>query len=381
MKITWIQSLPPCRSSPRPPSTAWSALDPHSEYLDAADYKELQEDISAEFGGIGVQVELNKAGRVVVIAPVAGTPGDRAGIRRGDEIVSIDGADLIKPAMQDIVTRLRGKPGSKVRLGLHRPSDSKDLALTLTRESIHVESVRDAHVLPDGIGYLQLTQFADHTADEFMKALKQLQAQGMRALIIDERNNPGGLLDTVVDVAGPFFKNGELIVYTQGRNPKDRDEYRADNPAPPLTLPVAVIINAGSASAAEILAGALKDTHRAVIVGERSFGKGSVQSIFKLGNSDGLRLTIARYYTPGGEVIHGHGIAPDVEMVATPEEDRSLALQRDRSDITDPAAFKERFGIELVPDRQLAAAVDVLHATLLLGDRAAAQVPTTAVRP
>jgi carboxyl-terminal processing protease len=195
----------------------------------------------------------------------------------------------------------------------------------------------------------------------------------MRALIIDLRDNPGGLLDAVVDVAGHFFKNKELIVYTQGRNAKDREEFLADNSAPPLTLPIAVLINAGSASAAEILAGALKDTHRAAIVGERSFGKGSVQSIFKLGNDDGLRLTVAHYYTPGGEVIHGHGITPDVEVVATPEEDRSLALQRNRSDITDPAAFKERFNVDLVPDRQLAAATAVLRAALLLDARPAAQ--------
>ncbi len=341
------------------------SLDPHSAYMDAAEYKALEEDMSSEFGGIGVQVEL-RAGRVVIIAPVAGTPGDRAGIRRGDEIVSIDGEKLAKPAMQDIVTRLRGKPGTKVALGLFRPAEKQDLVLTLTRESIHVDSVRDARLLAGDIGYVQLTQFAEHTPDEFAKALKSLQSQGMKALIIDLRNNPGGLLDAVVEVAGNFFKKKELIVYTQGRNVKDREEYHADSSATPLTLPVAVLINAGSASAAEILAGALKDTHRAVIVGERSFGKGSVQSIYKLGNNDGLRLTIARYYTPGGEVIHGHGIAPDVEVVATPDEDRSLALQRNRSDITDPATFKERFNVELVPDRQLAAATDVLRAALLL---------------
>ncbi len=341
------------------------SLDPHSEYMDVAAYNTLQEDLSSEFGGIGVQVEL-RAGRVVIIAPIAGTPGERAGLRRGDEIVSIDGEKLAKPTMDTIVTRLRGKPGTKVTVGLFRPTTKEDLTLPLSRETIRVDSVRDVRLLPGGIGYVQLTQFVERTADEFAKALNQLQTQGAKALVIDLRNNPGGLLDSVVDVAGNFFPKGELIVYTQGRDTKDREDYRADHSRPPLTLPVAVLINAGSASAAEILAGALKDTHRAVVVGERSFGKGSVQSIYKLGAGGGLRLTIARYYTPSGAVIHEHGVPPDVEVVMTPDEDRSLALQRSRSDLTDPAAFKERFSLDLIPDRQLDAAVSVLQAALLL---------------
>jgi carboxyl-terminal processing protease len=343
-------------------------LDPHSEYMNAAAFRALDEDLSSKFGGIGVQVEL-RDDRVVVIAPIAGTPGERAGILHGDEIVSIDGQKLAKTAMVDVVARLRGKPGTTVALGLFRPAEKMEIALTLVRESIHVDSVRDVHLLPDGIGYLQLTQFTESTPDEFARAIRQLQAQNMQALILDLRNNPGGLLDAVVAVAGRFFTRGELIAYTQGRDPKDHEEHRAASSGAPLALPVAVLINAGSASAAEILAGALQDTHRAAVVGERSFGKGSVQAIFPLGQHDGLRLTIARYYTPGGAVIHGHGIAPDVEVVATPEEDRSLALQRSRHDITDPATFKARFGVALVPDRQLEAATTVLRAALLLGSR------------
>ncbi len=340
-------------------------LDPHSEYMTAATFKAFNEDLSSKFGGIGVQVELLD-GRVVVITPIAGTPGERAGIIHGDEIVSIDGQKLAKAAMEDVLTRLRGKPGTTVALGLFRPVEKKEVTLTLTRESIHVDSVRDARLLPDGVGYVQLTQFTESTPEEFGHAIRQLQAQGMKALVLDLRNNPGGLLDAVVAVAGPFFRPGELIVYTQGRDPGDREEFLATPAAGPLVLPVAVLINASSASAAEILAGALQDTHRAAVVGERSFGKGSVQSVFPLANHDGLRLTVARYYTPGGAVIHGHGISPDVEVVATPEEDRSLALQRSRSDITDPTVFKERFGIALVPDRQLDAATAVLRAALRL---------------
>ncbi|MEI6861321.1 MAG: S41 family peptidase [Verrucomicrobiota bacterium] len=340
-------------------------LDPHSEYMNAAAYKAFDEDLSSKFGGIGVQVEL-LGGRVVVITPIAGTPGERAGIVHGDEIVSIDGQKLAKAAMEDVVTRLRGQPGTAVMLGLFRPAEKKEVTLTLTRESIHVDSVRDPHLLRDGVGYVQLTQFSESTPAEFGRAVRQLQAQNMKALVIDLRNNPGGLLDAVVEVAGLFFKPGELIVYTQGRDPGDREEFRAKPGGGPLALPLAVLINASSASAAEILAGALQDTHRAAVVGERSFGKGSVQSIFPLGNHDGLRLTIARYYTPGGAVIHGHGISPDVEVVATPDEDRSLALQRSRSDVTDPMVFQERFGVALVPDRQLDAATAILRAALRL---------------
>jgi carboxyl-terminal processing protease len=349
------------------------SLDPHSEYLDAAAYRAVQEDMRSEFGGIGVQVELRE-GRVVVIAPIAGTPGERAGIQRGDEIVSVDGEKLAKPSMDAIVTRLRGKPGTKVTLGLFRPATKEDLALALTREKIRVESVRDPRLLPGGIGHVQLTQFTERTADEFTQALQELQRQGARALVIDLRNNPGGLLDSVVEVAGNFFKKGELIVYTQGRDAKDREDYRATLVGPPLALPIAVLINAGSASAAEILAGALQDTRRAAVVGERSFGKGSVQSIYKLDAGGGLRLTIARYYTPAGTVIHERGVQPDVEIVMTPDEDRSLALQRSRPDLADPAAFKARFNLDLVPDRQLDAAVAVLRAALLIDGKPTAKL-------
>jgi carboxyl-terminal processing protease len=341
------------------------SLDPHSEYMDAREYKALTEEISSEFGGIGVQVELRN-GNIVVIAPIAGTPGARAGILRGDQIVRIEGAKIDKPAIDDVVGRLRGKPGTKVTLSFFRPSTKKEFTVTLVREKIKVESVRDVHLLPGGIGYVQLTQFSEHTGEEFINALNKLNDQGMNALIIDLRDNPGGLLDAAVEVAEPFFKKGELIVYTQGRRREDRDEYRASAPEPPLDIPVAVLINAGTASAAEIVSGALKDTHRAVIVGERSFGKGSVQTIIDLRNGEGMRLTTARYYTPSGITLHEHGVVPDVEIVMSQADDQNVRLQHSREDVSDPADFKERFDIEAAPDRQLAAAEAVLRAALLL---------------
>jgi len=229
--------------------------------------------------------------------------------------------------------------------------------------------VRDVRVMADGIGYIQLSEFSEHTTEEFDRALDSLLKQEVTSLVLDLRNNPGGLLDAAVEVAEPFFRKGELIVYTQGRRPKDREDFRAETDGEPLTLTMAVLINAGSASAAEIVAGALKDTGRAVIVGERSFGKGSVQSIFKLKNGEGLRLTTARYYTPSGVTIHEKGIEPQIEVVMTPEEDDQLRLQRSRSDLSDPKEFAARFGFTPIEDRQLQAAIEVLKGVNVLAGR------------
>jgi carboxyl-terminal processing protease len=348
-------------------------LDPHSEFLEKKDNEEFEEDLTGEFGGVGIQVE-TRQNRIVVIAPLAGTPSERAGVQRGDEIVSIDGKAVETSGNIDgIVSRLRGKPKTKVLVGFFRPSTQETLNLTLVREIIKIESVRAVHVLEDGIGYVQLTEFSDHTAEQFRRSLENLLKQGINSLIIDLRNNPGGLLDAAVEVVEPFFRKKELIVYTKGRKPADREEFRSESDGLPIVLPIAVLINAGSASAAEIVTGALKDTGRAIVVGERTFGKGSVQSVFKLEHGEGLRLTTARYYTPSGATIHERGIAPHVEVVMTPEEDTKLARQRARPDITDPKAFKERFGFEPVIDRQLETAVAMLKGVRLFGERGTAR--------
>jgi len=344
-------------------------LDPHSEFLEARDFRELDEEMRGDFGGIGIQVE-RRDGRMLVIAPLAGSPGERAGILRGDEIIAVDGKAVERDTnMNDVIDLLRGKPQTKVVVKLLRPSTQKQLELTIIREVIKVDSVRDVRVMADGIGYIQLSEFSEHTTEEFDQALDRLLKQEVTSLVLDLRNNPGGLLDAAVEVAEPFFRKGELIVYTQGRRPKDREDFRAETDGEPLTLPVAVLINAGSASAAEIVAGALKDTGRAVIVGERSFGKGSVQSIFKLKNGEGLRLTTARYYTPSGVTIHEKGIEPQIEVVMTPEEDDQLRLQRSRSDLSDPKEFARRFGFTPIEDRQLQAAIEVLKGVNVLAGR------------
>jgi len=348
-------------------------LDPHSEFLDRKEYAQVQSDLKSEFGGIGVQIEFRDE-KVVVIAPIAGTPGERAGILRGDRIVKVDGRELEAPVMRNAVDRLRGKPGTKVRLGLERTIGGvvRTREIELVREIIKVETIRAASMAAPGIGYIQITQFTERTGGEFKIALAKLEDEGLRALVIDLRNNPGGLLNAAVDVLTPFFNDGELAVYTQGRDAASRSELRTGGADKPRSYPIAVLVNSGSASAAEIVTGALRDTHRAVVVGERTFGKGSVQSLLQLGDGEALRLTTARYFTPGGQVIHGKGIEPDVSLPVSAEDDRKLGIQRLRSDFASAEEFKSRFDFDPIPDRQLEAALDVVHGLLALGGQATA---------
>ncbi len=340
-------------------------LDPHSEFLRARDYSHLQEDLDSQFGGIGVQIE-RRDEDVVVVAPIAGTPGERAGILRGDVVVKVEGESMRGKTLNEVVEKMRGKPGTAVTVAFQRQDVPEPIEMTIVRELIRVESVAEVRLLEGAVGYVRITQFSGPTAQEMHEALRRLQAEGARALVIDVRNNPGGLLTSAAEVLEPFFAAGELMVYTQGRRPDDREELRSNNPDRPIDLPIAVLINAGSASAAEILAGALKDTRKAVVVGERSFGKGSVQTVFRLNEGEALRLTTGRYFTPGGATIHEQGVAPDVEVIMTPAEDRNVALQRARNDLEDPAEFERRFGFAPVPDRQLDAALAILQAALLI---------------
>jgi len=358
-----------------------NSLDPHSEFLAANEFGEFEDDLDGDFCGIGVRVEL-RGGKIIIIAPMAGTPAERAGILRGDEIVSVDGRPVgVKAPMDDAIKWLRGKPRSQVVVGIHRPAPDKQMEFTLLREVIKVVSVREVRLFEDHIGYIHLVDFSAHTGEQFLTALDGLLNQGADALIIDMRNNPGGLLEAAVEVAEPFFKKGELVVYTEGRKAADREDLLAEMAGGPVPVPIAVLINAGTASAAEIVTGALKDTHRAVIVGERSFGKGSVQTIYKLRNGEGMRITTARYFTPGGVSIHGKGIAPNVEVIMTPEEDNKLRLQRIRNDVTNATDFKERFGFSPIEDRQLQAAMDVLKGVTLLQTQAGTSVAREQPRP
>ena len=338
-------------------------LDPHSQFLRAADYQQTEEEMTNAFGGVGIQVEL-RDNQIVIITPIAGTPAERAGLRRGDRLVKIDGHPVENPSIDKTVKLVRGEPDSSVTLTVFRPSAKQTIDFLLKRTRIRLESVRNATLRPGGFGYLQVTQFSDRTGKEFRAALTGLEKQGLRGLVIDLRNNPGGLLDAAIDVCNEFFDQGELIVYTQGRTPESRENFKADGSHVKRAYPVAILVNGGTASAAEIVSGAMKDTKRAVIVGEKTFGKGSVQSIIELQNGEGLRLTTARYYTPSGITIHEKGIQPHVEIEVSADDEAKLRLQQSRVDLTASAEFTDRFGFKQIEDVQLNAAEEVLTGVL-----------------
>jgi carboxyl-terminal processing protease len=340
-----------------------STLDPHSQFMRADEFQETEEELSNAFGGVGMQVE-QRDGQILVVAPIAGTPAERAGMRRGDRLLKIDGKAIENPTVEKTVRLVRGEPDTEVTITVYRASQNRTIDFKLKRERIRLESVLNATVRSDGIGYLQITQFSERTAEEFTAALTGLEKQGLRALVIDLRNNPGGLLDAAVDVCNQFFNKNELIVYTQGRTPESRENFRAQGQHIPRTYPVAILVNGGTASAAEIVSGAMKDTKRAVIVGEKTFGKGSVQSVLELQDGEGLRLTTARYYTPSGITIHEKGIAPQVEIEISADDDSKIRLQQSRPDLMAPAEFNERFGFQRIEDAQLDAAEEVLTGVL-----------------
>lgn len=340
-----------------------SSLDPHSEFMLADAFQETEEELSNAFGGVGMQVE-QRDGQIVVVAPIAGTPAERAGMRRGDRLMKIDDKVIENPTVEKTVRLVRGQPDTEVVITVFRPSQNRMIDFRLKRERIRLESVQNATIRSDGIGYLQITQFSERTGEEFVDALTRLEKQGLRALVIDLRNNPGGLLDAAVDVCNQFFDKGELIVYTQGRTLETRENFRAEGGHIPRRYPIAILVNGGTASAAEIVSGAMKDTRRAVIVGEKTFGKGSVQSVIELDDGEGLRLTTARYYTPSGVTIHERGISPQVELEISADDDGKIRLQQSRPDLLVPADFSERFGFQRIDDAQLDAAEEVLVGVL-----------------
>jgi carboxyl-terminal processing protease len=285
-----------------------STLDPHSAYMTPEMYKEMQVETKGEFGGVGIQIGV-KENRLAVIAPIEGTPAYRAGIKAGDYIIKVNEEPTKDLTLMDAVQKMRGPKGTKVSLTIQRDGTVDPLQFTLVRDTIKIESVK-AKVL-DNIGYIRLTQFQESTGRDLGKALKQFKEQKIQSTILDLRNNPGGLLTAAVEVSEQFLSNGKLVVYTKGRESK-KDEWFAKGRDQMDDSPMIVLVNEGSASASEIVAGALQDYGRAVIVGTTSFGKGSVQTILPLGDGSGLRLTTAKYYTPKGRSIQSTGITPDI---------------------------------------------------------------------
>jgi len=306
-----------------------TALDPHSAYLDSEAFKELQVGTQGEFGGLGIEVSMED-GFVKVVSPIDDTPAFKAGIKSGDLIIRLDDTPVKGLTLGDAVKRMRGKPGTDITLTVVRKGEAKPLTFTLTRAVIKIRSVRHKLVEP-GFGYIRISQFQEHTGENLVGALKDLQKQNkdtaLKGLVLDLRNGPGGLLNTAVGVSGAFLRPGELVVYTDGRTedakmrltnnresylrPSESD-YLKGLPAWVKTVPVVVLVNGGSASASEIVAGALQDHRRALVVGTQTFGKGSVQTILPLNNGTAIKLTTARYFTPNGRSIQAKGIVPDI---------------------------------------------------------------------
>ncbi|MCH6257887.1 S41 family peptidase [Puniceicoccaceae bacterium K14] len=338
-------------------------LDPYSEYMNPERLNDLKADTSQEFGGIGVQVEFRDE-QLIVVAPIEGSPADGAGVLSGDIIIEVEGESVEGEGLSGIVKVLRGKPGSSVQVGVYRPASDEKLSYDLVREVIEVDSVRGVEMLTDKIGYLRISQFGAKTGTEVTAAITQLENAGMKGLVIDLRNNPGGLLEAAVEVVEPFLEKDQLVVYTEGRHPDANERWLSQNNRKPYDLELIVLINSGTASASEIVAGALRDYNLALIVGEKSFGKGSVQRVLDLGGGSAIKLTTAKYYTPGGYVIHGEGIEPDVMVETTLEENRKLSIQKSRLKIVNREEFAEQYGFEPIEDQQLQTGVELLERKL-----------------
>lgn len=336
-------------------------LDPYSSFLDEDGYEDMKEDTSGHFGGVGIVISM-KNGLLTVVAPMEDTPGFRAGILSGDIIVEIDGQETREMGISDAVKLMRGEPGTEVTLSLLRPSTYETEEMTIIREDINVESVKDAEILQDGIGYIRITQFNEPTADDLKAELKKLDAQGLNGLILDLRGNPGGLLTAAAGVAELFLPRGKLIVFTKGRTEEMmKQRFKSTGMTHYDDFPMAILVNEGSASASEIVAGALQDHKRAMLVGQKTFGKGSVQSILPLDDGSAIKLTTAKYYTPSERVIHENGIEPDY-AVEMPSEDlyklRTQKLEEDGAvDLLEPS--------EQIRDVQLDAALGALKGMII----------------
>ncbi|PWV64830.1 S41 family peptidase [Plasticicumulans acidivorans] len=293
-----------------------AGLDPHSTYLDREAYRDIQVGTSGEFGGLGIEVG-QEDGFIKIISPIDDTPAARAGLKSGDLIIRIDDTPTKGISMGDAVKLMRGNAGTTVKLSVVRAGEDKPLDFTLQRELIQVKSVKH-RMLDPGFGYVRITQFQTRTAGYLREALDQLQQTSggkLKGLVLDLRNNPGGVLTGAVDVADTFL-NGGLIVYTEGRQRESRQNFNAQPGDLINGAPIVVLVNGGSASASEIVAGALQDQHRALIMGTQTFGKGSVQTIMPLPDGAAVKLTTARYFTPSGRSIQAEGITPDVKLDA-----------------------------------------------------------------
>lgn len=349
-----------------------NSLDPHSSFMTPEVYKEMQVDTRGEFGGIGIQIGI-KDNQLTVVAPIEGTPADKAGIKAGDRIIKINGDSTKDTSLQDAVGKMRGPKGTTVTITIKREGLPEEKDFTIVRDIIKIQSVK-SKMLEDGIGYVRISQFQERTGADLADALKGLGKENANSLILDIRNNPGGLLNIAVEVSGEFLPPGKMVVSIRGRN-VDKGEYATDARRPYYSLPMIVLVNEGSASASEIVAGALQDWSRAIILGTQTFGKGSVQTVIPLSDGSGLRLTTAKYYTPKGKSIQNTGITPDIVVKTKLPKDHPSVREKDlerhlKNDQKKDEEIEKKVPEEAIPveveikdekdDPQIQRAIDVL---------------------
>ncbi|MDP8263642.1 MAG: S41 family peptidase [Candidatus Ancaeobacter aquaticus] len=341
------------------------SLDSHSSFMDEDAYKEIQIETEGEFGGLGIEITVRDK-VLTIVSPLEGTPAFKKGLRPGDKIVKINGKSTKDITLNGAVKKLRGKPGTPVTITISRPSSKEFIDVTIVRAIIKLQSVKEPKMLKSDIGYIRLTQFQENTDEDMRKNIEDLEKKGIKSLILDLRNNPGGLLQEAIDVADYFIGGNKLIVYTKGRMKEQTVDFKGRYRGTPFQYPVVVLINGGSASGSEIVAGAIQDYKRGVLLGEKSFGKGSVQSVLPLRDGSALKLTTAKYYTPKGRMIHGIGIVPDIVVKISEKDEIKLMLVKMHK--LDESGVKLKKPEE-VKDEQLERAIDLIEGIKIVNNK------------
>jgi len=340
-----------------------ASLDPHSQFMDPETYNDLKVETEGSFGGLGIEITI-KDGMLTIITPIEDTPAWKAGIKAGDRIVKINDEPARDISLTDAVKKMRGKIGQAVKLSVLRESEKKILEFKITRDTIKIKDIKYAQILEDGIGYIRIVEFRKNTAQDLDAALANLSKQNMSALILDLRNNPGGLLDAAAKITGKFIEPGKLIIYTKSRQKSQDMKIEADAKNPILKLPLVILINEGSASGSEIVAACLQDYKRAIIIGTKSFGKGSVQTVIPLSDGSALRLTTSRYFTPSGKIIHARGVIPDILVEKTNLETAQTGEKAmlEEAEAKDSPKGPDAKKPDLKSDNQIISAVNTLKA-------------------
>lgn len=343
-----------------------SSLDDFSQFMDPDEYKEITVEAKGEFGGVGIELT-SREGILTIIAPLAGTPADAAGIKSGDKIVRINGKTTKDMTLNDSVKMMRGDPGTQLILTIWREKEDRVFDVTMKRAVIKINSIDGARLIDGKIGYIKLIEFQERAARELETTLKKLESQGMDSLILDLRNNPGGLLDSAIEVCEKFLPKDATIVSTKSRVPSQNMVYKSKGNSQHPDYPIVVLVNEGSASASEIVAGALQDNKRAVILGEKTFGKGSVQTVIPLKDSSALKLTTAAYFTPSGKSIMNEGVIPDVvvepeDLKEKKESPSDIFKKIDEKKQAKPGEKQPGAKEAIKQDNQLERAIDLLKA-------------------